>query len=197
MNQKQKSLSTISKLIDTGYRLFALKGFTQTSINDIVQEAGYSKGAFYAHFSSKEEFLIQVISERVQGYFKKLESILYKEEREMVELFAIYSAELATQAYKESLSAILFELVVTTNQYPHAKKMLIDLFENWRASLAYLLQQFQQKKLIRNKMDARILANTAISVFHGFLLQNYLDERVAYLDFVPAFLQLIDPIDSI
>lgn len=197
LNQKERSTYTITKLIDTGYRLFAQKGFATTSINEIVREAGYSKGAFYAHFSSKEEFLIRVITNRVQGYFQNLEKVMTADEDKRVYLFAKYSTELAHQAHNESLSAILFELVVTTHRYPHAKQMLIELFGDWRNSLANLLSSLQQKKLIRNQSDPQILATTAISVLHGFLLQNYLDERVPYLGFVETFLKLLDPVEPI
>lgn len=197
MKQKERSAYTINKLIDTGYRLFARKGFATTSINEIVREAGYSKGAFYAHFSSKEEFLIRVITERVQGYFQNLEKVMKADKKKRVYLFTKYSVQLAHQAYEESLSAILFELVVTTHRYPHAKQMLIDLFEDWRKSLARFLSSLQKDQLIRNQSDPRMLANTAISVFHGFLLQNYLDERVPYLDFVESFLKLLDPVEPV
>ena len=45
------------ELLDTAMRLFASKGYEQTSINDVIAAVGVSKGAFYHHFSSKEELM--------------------------------------------------------------------------------------------------------------------------------------------
>ncbi|MFB4167154.1 TetR/AcrR family transcriptional regulator [Virgibacillus sp. JSM 102003] len=51
MNEKKM------KLIEAGMRLFAEKGYHNTSIQEIASEAGVSKGAFYLYFQSKEDFI--------------------------------------------------------------------------------------------------------------------------------------------
>jgi AcrR family transcriptional regulator len=52
MNEKQM------KLIESGMKLFATKGYHRTSVQEITSEAGVSKGSFYVYFQSKEEFLL-------------------------------------------------------------------------------------------------------------------------------------------
>ena len=51
------------KIIQESLRLFSLKGFSSTSINDILEAAGASKGGLYNHFRTKEELFSAVISE--------------------------------------------------------------------------------------------------------------------------------------
>ncbi len=51
------------KIIHESLRLFSLKGFTSTSIQDILAAAHTSKGGFYNHFSSKEDLFYQVLDE--------------------------------------------------------------------------------------------------------------------------------------
>ncbi len=45
------------KIIDTAWRLFHENGFSGTTINDIIREAGISKGTFYYYFRSKDDML--------------------------------------------------------------------------------------------------------------------------------------------
>jgi AcrR family transcriptional regulator len=52
MNEKQM------KLIESGMKLFATKGYHRTSVQEITNEAGVSKGSFYVYFQSKEEFML-------------------------------------------------------------------------------------------------------------------------------------------
>jgi AcrR family transcriptional regulator len=52
MNEKQM------KLIESGMKLFATKGYHRTSVQEITSEAGVSKGSFYVYFQSKEEFML-------------------------------------------------------------------------------------------------------------------------------------------
>ncbi len=51
------------KIIHESLRLFSLKGYTSTSIQDILAAANTSKGGFYNHFSSKEDLFYQVLDE--------------------------------------------------------------------------------------------------------------------------------------
>lgn len=51
MNERQV------KLIKSGVKLFAEKGYHNTSIEEIATKAGISKGAFYLYFESKEAFI--------------------------------------------------------------------------------------------------------------------------------------------
>lgn len=44
-------------------RLFSLKGYLSTSVQDIIDAAGTSKGGFYNHFKSKEELFHAVLDE--------------------------------------------------------------------------------------------------------------------------------------
>lgn len=48
---------TREKILDVSFQLFAKKGYEKTSIQDIVNALGMSKGAIYHHFASKEEIL--------------------------------------------------------------------------------------------------------------------------------------------
>jgi TetR/AcrR family transcriptional repressor of nem operon len=51
------------RIVHESLRLFSLKGFLSTSINDIMEAANTSKGGFYNHFASKEELFFEVLRE--------------------------------------------------------------------------------------------------------------------------------------
>ncbi|WP_246943981.1 TetR/AcrR family transcriptional regulator [Bacillus pinisoli] len=48
------------RITEQSIRLFEKKGFTETSIQDIVDSLGVTKGTFYYYFSSKEELLMDI-----------------------------------------------------------------------------------------------------------------------------------------
>lgn len=48
---------TVEQILSISYHLFLKKGYEQTTIQDIINELGMSKGAIYHHFKSKEEIL--------------------------------------------------------------------------------------------------------------------------------------------
>lgn len=57
MSRNKYPEQTIQKILDTSFHLFSQKGYDKTTIQDIVNELGMSKGAIYHHFKSKEEIL--------------------------------------------------------------------------------------------------------------------------------------------
>ena len=52
------------KILNTATQLFIQKGSEKTSMQDIAQTAGISKGAIYHHFKSKDEIVLAVIRSR-------------------------------------------------------------------------------------------------------------------------------------
>lgn len=60
---------TVEKILEIAGRLFWTKGYEQTSIQDIVDELGMSKGAIYHHFKNKE----QILNQLCDSYYNHME----------------------------------------------------------------------------------------------------------------------------
>ncbi len=54
-------MATMQRLQNTGLELFYAQGYYNTSVDDILKKLDLSKGAFYYHFDSKEDYFIQII----------------------------------------------------------------------------------------------------------------------------------------
>ncbi len=58
----EHSARTRSRVIDAAGRLFRRHGFHGVGIDDIMAEASLTRGGFYAHFRSKEDLFVQVLT---------------------------------------------------------------------------------------------------------------------------------------
>ncbi|MEX2238206.1 MAG: helix-turn-helix domain-containing protein [Dehalococcoidia bacterium] len=56
---------TRDALINAAVRVFSKYGYERATIDLVAQAAGYSKGAFYVHFESKEAMLLEIVSAAV------------------------------------------------------------------------------------------------------------------------------------
>jgi AcrR family transcriptional regulator len=54
-------------LLEAALEVFAERGYRDASVDDIAARAGYSKGAVYWHFSSKDDLFFALWEERVDG----------------------------------------------------------------------------------------------------------------------------------
>lgn len=56
-----------SEILQAAVKVFARKGFAAATIEEIAQEAEFSKGAVYLHFASKEELLSTVLLDTIEN----------------------------------------------------------------------------------------------------------------------------------
>jgi AcrR family transcriptional regulator len=56
-------MSLRDEIIHESMKLFSLKGYINSGVNEIIESVGSSKGGFYNHFASKEELFFDVLSE--------------------------------------------------------------------------------------------------------------------------------------
>jgi AcrR family transcriptional regulator len=64
LTRKQKQALTRSSLMQSAARIFCKRGLERASIDEVAEDAGYTKGAFYANFKSKEELFLAMLDER-------------------------------------------------------------------------------------------------------------------------------------
>jgi AcrR family transcriptional regulator len=65
MSETAKAISTKDRILDAAERLFAEKGFAQTSLRDITAEAGVNLAAVNYHFQSKDHLIAAVFDRRI------------------------------------------------------------------------------------------------------------------------------------
>ncbi len=75
-NRKEKSKLTRQRIYETADAMLATRGYSEISVNDIIKEAGVSKGAFYFHFASKDELFTSLIDDYVKRLDADYESYL-------------------------------------------------------------------------------------------------------------------------
>jgi AcrR family transcriptional regulator len=61
--RKAQGAETKKKLYDIGERLFSERNFSDVNVEDITDEAGITKGAFYVHFESKDALIAILIAD--------------------------------------------------------------------------------------------------------------------------------------
>lgn len=76
-----------AQFIGAAQQLFYTKGYESTSVNDIINAIGVSKGAFYHHFDSKESMLVAVVASLVEQTTAIMEPILDNHQLTAIEKF--------------------------------------------------------------------------------------------------------------
>ena len=72
LTRKQKQEHTRSRLLQSAAKLFCHKGLERASIDEVAEDAGYTKGAFYANFKGKEELFLAMLDERFERRIREV-----------------------------------------------------------------------------------------------------------------------------
>src|SRR3954469_18602041 len=67
---------TRRELLDAALTVFAERGYRDASVDEVAERAGYSKGALYWHFGSKEELFWALLEERVERPWREGSALL-------------------------------------------------------------------------------------------------------------------------
>jgi AcrR family transcriptional regulator len=73
LTRKEKQAKTRTALLRSAAKLICRKGITQASVDDVAKDAGYTKGAFYANFKSKEELFLVMLDEKYAAELERLQ----------------------------------------------------------------------------------------------------------------------------
>ena len=64
---------TRQHLLDTGYQIMVIKGFSGVGLNEILQTANVPKGSFYHYFKSKEQYGQSLLEDYFQAYLADMD----------------------------------------------------------------------------------------------------------------------------
>ena len=169
MAQAARGEKTREEMIRVAVRMFALRGYHATSMNDILEAVSLSKGAFYHHFSSKEalgrDVLIQVQNDYEQHVFGPIRAAGNPETRwrsmlaKMVEL---------NESGEWENCLLLARLVQEANQqeselFEQVTEAVNQLIGFWRE----LIEDAQSAQTLRGDLDARVLGELIVATFLG------------------------------
>ncbi len=165
---------TRQRLLDSALNVFAHNGYERATVDEIVREAGFSKGAFYVHFESKEDLFWELLDERVDLQQEMLGSALdvalTVEENERRVLQAIFDLR-----RNDSLSpAIFLEFTAHAMRNEKVRARLAEMYGRWHAFVVQILTAGREAGLVRTDVEISVLAAVLMSVIEGTLIQSNL-----------------------
>jgi len=124
---------TREKLLDSALKTLLQDGYSGATIEGICEEAGYSRGAFYAHFTSKEDVFLEIIASQAD----KITPILIQRIETAAspsELIGILSEWAEKRSQIQSLSVLMFEAMQQARRNGPLDERYAALFsKNWRS----------------------------------------------------------------
>ena len=174
--QTERTETTKRKLLAAAKRIFAQDGFEAARLEDIAAGAGYTRGAFYANFDSKEDIFFALLEEWVRERIESVTAAL-RQHKNPFEKLAALRKHYAGVAKDRRLVLISLEFKLFALRHPEAHARLRDRHRRIRASwgelLSELLRPLGRKLPIKNPAASACLGALA----QGLLLEHLVDPK--------------------
>lgn len=119
-----------TQILDAAEALFFERGYDHTSVQDILDQLGMSKGGFYHYFDAKDSVLRAVVERRMQSRLDQLTAGLYDNRRGSVDrLNLLLGMANLFEAEETSFAALLLKLCFQdkdASMCAHRRRVLID-----------------------------------------------------------------------
>jgi AcrR family transcriptional regulator len=174
--QTERTRATRRKLLDAAKRIFAQQGFEAARLEDIAAGAGYTRGAFYANFKSKEDIFFALFEEWVRERIESFTSAARRHSDSVEKLAALrtHYAELATD---RRLVLISLEFKLFALRHPEAHARLRSRHRRIRASFGELFSEIMGALGKTIPVDYPAASACLGAVSQGLLLEHLLDPK--------------------
>ncbi|WP_456275722.1 TetR/AcrR family transcriptional regulator [Bacillus sp. AK128] len=145
------------RITEHSIRLFEKKGFTETSIQDIVDSLGVTKGTFYYYFSSKEELLMDIHISYIDDLNYRQEIILTDQTKNCKEKLYEIALMLISNISVNGPSARVFFREMRNLSEEHLSE-IIPKRDRFRLNLQGLLDEGKEKGEFKQNLQSEIVA---------------------------------------
>jgi len=163
--------STRENLIEVGLRLIHSSGYTATGINQILEAASVPKGSFYHHFSTKDEFVMEVVRRYAAGEQERVERMLDGSDASPLKKLRRYFKELIATYGRRSgpiAGCLLGNLSLeVAGQNPQIRNLLRQAFDGWQNAIAKTIREAIEEHELPKGTKADDLAALLVNCWEG------------------------------
>lgn len=180
---------TRRRLLSAALTTFAERGFYGSSVEDICERAGYTRGAFYSNFSNKEELFFALYAERTSRILAAIEKVISATEITTAEhdLSSLDDVGSFAWAVERFLSAqpddrqwylINTEFTLHAVRHPGAAQVLATRRREVRARISELLTRGLAEMGRELTLDTEVFVRCVVALHEGSIEQSYLEPDV-------------------
>lgn len=187
LTRAQRQAQTRQELLDAAARVFVKRGFTGSSVEEISAEAGYTRGAFYSNFRSKNELFVELLHDRVYARYTEMTQEGLHDRPPTLKETGERLAAMQANPEGRWIWRLWFECLAQTGRDEELRELAATFWRGNRERIAKLIATV----LPRHKDRAKVIATALIAVDIGLAIQHFVDPEDAPLDLYPELYVLL------
>jgi AcrR family transcriptional regulator len=167
---------TRSDLLDAAARVFAREGLHGASVEAVSEEAGFSRGALYSNFKSKEDLFLALWEERIERRRRELREVMRRAADPAAGLAPASANVMQALDREREWFLLYFEFVLHAARDPEFADRFERVREQGLAELAEGIAAGMEKAGLDSSLDAADLALALKALSYGLALERLANE---------------------
>jgi AcrR family transcriptional regulator len=160
------------EILKAATRLFANRGFHETSMSEVARSAGVSKALIFWHFKTKEELFLAVLNRLLEPYVIDFaeEAGLLDEKAQILKLVESYLLFVRDNA--GSIRFFVAQLLHDQQMSEGLTDQVLTLYQGYRALLTDLIARAQAKGMCTREFTPAAATAFLLSTLNGMLISS-------------------------
>src|SRR5215217_505892 len=171
LTRAEKRERTYKELISAAEKLFIERGFHASTVDEIAFEAGYTKGAVYSNFASKEDLFFAVYERRAERALAEIEEVL-SENGPAAGLELLASEAARRGGADDGWLAVFFEFWAHVVRRPELRDRFAKIHGRALEPMAEALERFAGERGISIPVETRSLNVAMNAMVLGLSLER-------------------------
>lgn len=182
LTQTERKERTRADLVATAHTAFLERGFHGASLDDIAEEAGYSKGAVYSNFAGKDELFLAVLDAYAEHRARVLADAIFDEARLEDSFRAVARSMTAADEGEPRWTPLVLEFWAHASRRPALRAAVAERRERFFTILAGLIEELAARHGARLKIPAKEAARGSSALARGIALDRLLAPETVSAD---------------
>jgi len=184
LTRDERKQETRRRLLAAAAEVVAARGYHRATVDEIAEAAGYTKGAVYSNFASKEEILLSLLEDLARSWCTAIADA-YSVEGDVETRLRKGGETLSALTERESdWFLLLAEVWSESARNPRMRRRLAAIYEDARTKAAQVTIRELAELDLEPLLPPAEIATLFIALTDGFVLQKLVDPR----RFRPGFL---------
>ena len=179
-----KAEKTRQFIIEKTAPIFNKKGYAATSLADITEATGLTKGSIYGNFENKEEVVIEALRYNVSKRSGGLDEVISASQNPLDALIGMleYHREKLMQVLKTGGCPMLNAATEADNHLEFLKKTVQRQFQGWQKKFIQVIEDGQTQGFFKKDISADNYAKEFIMIIEGGILLSGTMNDKKYMD---------------
>jgi AcrR family transcriptional regulator len=175
LTRKERQAHTRARLMRSAASVAARRGIEGASLDEVAQTAGFTKGAVYANFASKEELFLAMVDDHFDSRLRELDRILSTDADPDVQAREAAEGLMRMLAAEPEWHRLFFEFAVYAARNEQFREQLVARYSALRERLAQLIERRTERLAVKPVTPPERIAAMAFAMANGMALERLLE----------------------